>query len=93
MKKLEGFCPPKRNPTKEKQSSFADYQPNLISFPQCSSCGSDLPWGIFAYKQETCWPCFRRKVVEISKKCETPEESEIIIHMLASMAEIHHVKL
>jgi hypothetical protein len=40
-------------------------------------------WGEFAYDQTMCWDCFESRVERIAKNAQTPEDAEIVRHLLA----------
>lgn len=58
----------------------------------CTVCGARLILGRFAYNQEVCWDCFKKKVIGIAWKLETREDKEIVIHLLNCLAESQGIK-
>lgn len=60
----------------------------FISSNKCSECNNYILWGEFAYNQTMCWDCFESRVERIAKNAQTPEDAEIVRHLLAISKEI-----
>lgn len=54
----------------------------------CMGCGTHFRWGEFAYNQELCWDCFEKRVERIAKNIHSPEDAEIVRHLLIIAKEI-----
>ena len=61
--------------------------------PKCHTCGSDLKLGDFAYDQNMCWDCFKKRVEGIAQRARTPMEAEMILHLLKITEEVYRRKL
>ena len=60
----------------------------MISNIKCTECSNYILWGEFAYNQTMCWDCFESRVERIAKNAQTPEDAEIVRHLLAITKEI-----
>lgn len=60
----------------------------LISNIKCTECNNYIMWGEFAYDQTMCWDCFEERVQRIARDTQTPEDAEIVRHLLSITKEI-----
>ena len=60
----------------------------FISSNKCSECNNYILWGEFGYNQTMYWDCFEKRVERIAKNIHSPEDAEIVRHLLANTKEI-----
>ena len=60
----------------------------FISSNKCEACGNYIMWGEFGYMQTMCWDCFEKRVERIARDTQTPEDAEIVRHLLSITKEI-----
>lgn len=61
----------------------------FILSSKCEACGNYIMWGEFVYYNQTmCWDCFEKRVQRIARDTQTPEDAEIVRHLLSITKEI-----